>query len=241
MSCSRHWAHPPFGHGGEVALNYCMREYGGFEGNGQTLRILTRLERYTEAHGLNPSRRLALGVLKYPAPYSIAVDVADYGKVDKCNIHFKSSEQKPPKCFLDDEIDIVDWILAPLNNNDRELFTSVARKDGKKHFHTEFKAFDTSIMDLADDISYGVHDLEDGIALNMITCDHWKKAKKHVPEKYKSLYTTAEKELFSGNTCKRKHAIGTFVNIFMTKAIICSQEFDDPILKYKVKHLDFRG
>ncbi len=29
--------HPPFGHGGEAALNYCMREHGGFEGNGQTL------------------------------------------------------------------------------------------------------------------------------------------------------------------------------------------------------------
>lgn len=30
--------HPPFGHGGEVALNYCMRQAGGFEGNGQTDR-----------------------------------------------------------------------------------------------------------------------------------------------------------------------------------------------------------
>jgi dGTPase len=36
--------HPPFGHGGEVALNYMMRNHGGFEGNGQTLRIVARLE-----------------------------------------------------------------------------------------------------------------------------------------------------------------------------------------------------
>ncbi|MDK7179033.1 HD domain-containing protein, partial [Micrococcus luteus] len=46
--------HPPFGHGGEVALNICMRDYGGFEGNGQSLRILSRLDKYTKANGMNP-------------------------------------------------------------------------------------------------------------------------------------------------------------------------------------------
>ena len=61
--------HPPFGHGGEVALNYCMRGYGGFEGNGQTLRILGKLDKYTEYHGLNPTRRMLLGILKYPVTY----------------------------------------------------------------------------------------------------------------------------------------------------------------------------
>ena len=44
FSDTRTTCHPPFGHGGEIALNYCMRDAGGFEGNGQTLRILSRLE-----------------------------------------------------------------------------------------------------------------------------------------------------------------------------------------------------
>src|SRR5262249_30878224 len=54
-------APPPFGHGGEVALNYCMRDVaynrGGFEGNGQTLRILSRLENFSRDAGANLSRR----------------------------------------------------------------------------------------------------------------------------------------------------------------------------------------
>ena len=45
--------HPPFGHGGEIALNFCMREKGGFEGNGQTLRILSKLEKFSEKYGSN--------------------------------------------------------------------------------------------------------------------------------------------------------------------------------------------
>jgi len=59
--------HPPFGHNGEDALNACMRPYGGFEGNAQTFRILTRTEPLTTRHpGVNVTRATLLGVLKYP-------------------------------------------------------------------------------------------------------------------------------------------------------------------------------
>jgi dGTPase len=47
-----------------------MRGDGGFEGNGQTLSILSRLEKFSASNGVNLSRRSLLGVLKYPAPMS---------------------------------------------------------------------------------------------------------------------------------------------------------------------------
>ncbi|WP_407570026.1 deoxyguanosinetriphosphate triphosphohydrolase family protein [Deinococcus altitudinis] len=59
--------HPPFGHNGEDALNACMAPYGGFEGNAQTYRILTRLEPLTTRHpGVNVTRATLQGILKYP-------------------------------------------------------------------------------------------------------------------------------------------------------------------------------
>ena len=58
--------HPPFGHGGEVALNSMLHKHGGFEANGQTLRLLTKLEAHTPKFGLDLTRRSLLGVIKYP-------------------------------------------------------------------------------------------------------------------------------------------------------------------------------
>ena len=61
--------HPPFGHGGEVALNSMLHKHGGFEANGQTLRQLTKLEAHTPQYGLDLTRRSLLGVIKYPVFY----------------------------------------------------------------------------------------------------------------------------------------------------------------------------
>src|SRR5690606_21000022 len=110
--------HPPFGHGGEVALNYCMREYGGFEGNGQTLRILGKIEKYTDKYGLNPTRRMLLGVLKYPVAYSRLVNEDVYKVKDNPKAPywlFKADTQKPPKCYYDVDQDIVDFIFKNFN------------------------------------------------------------------------------------------------------------------------------
>ncbi|MFT3957743.1 MAG: dNTP triphosphohydrolase [Desulfovibrio sp.] len=118
--------HPPFGHGGEAALNYCMNRFGGFEGNGQTLRILSKLEKYSTHCGLNPTRRLLLGILKYPGSYSLlsSSDINKIIKKNEGNPIWKVSKElaKPPKCYMDCEEDVVAWMFKPFNKEDKGLY-----------------------------------------------------------------------------------------------------------------------
>ena len=69
LSLAHDLGHTPFGHAGEEALNYCMRNNGGFDHNIQTLRIITILEnRYYEFKGLNLSLETLDGLIKHNGP-----------------------------------------------------------------------------------------------------------------------------------------------------------------------------
>lgn len=163
--------HPPFGHGGELALNYCMRGNGGFEGNAQTLRLLTRLEAYSPDHGADLTRRTLLGLLKYPALRKQAINSAIVPTLAAGATTIATVDPetcKPVKACYDCEEDVFEWILAPFSAADRVALGAI-RAQPAKHGKTVHKSFDCSIMDTADDIAYGIHDLEDAAALNLIS------------------------------------------------------------------------
>lgn len=194
--------HPPYGHGGERALHSQMKSYGGFEGNAQTIRILTRLEKYYRGEGVRGTRRLLLGVLKYPVAYS------EYG--------LAALEANPPKCFYDDDIDLVQRALSIFSNYDQHEFRRLG-PEGKPIY----KTFDCSIMELADDIAYGVHDLEDGIGRRILSREE---VGDSISAGFRNAGVTTVRDvpleglvdkLFSNDTCERKHAISLLVGYFI--------------------------
>ena len=232
--------HPPVGHGGEVALNYQMRDHGGFEGNAQTLRLLTKVEGSYGAYGLDLTRRALLGVLKYPVSWArvVATQVPDVQK--SLNNTIRINDWLPPKAYFDCEQPEIDWLLLPFSDTDRSLFQSVgkapqARLHGKAAYHS----FDCSIMDIADDIAYGVHDLEDAIHLRLIN-----RTQLDTPLFRQLLAATSLAEnqetlldsLFDEALHRRKQAIGEMVNYFITATMIkvTNEAFDMQLFKYNI-------
>ena len=244
--------HPPFGHGGEVALNYMMRNHGGFEGNGQTLRIVARLETFSEHYGMNLTRRTLLGLLKYPQYINELLGSTTRAEITNFR-QLKSDDWHPPKGLYQDDDDIVNWILEPLSTADRTLFQSinsqstsaqnVTSPQKNKHDKTRFKSLDCSIMELADDIAYGIHDLEDAIVTKVVNRNDFEREVitklQQIDDAWLHEYSaTLTDKLFSDEHHLQKDAIGGLVNYLITAITLTDlneQEeinFGEPLLRY---------
>jgi dGTPase len=80
ISLAHDLGHTPFGHAGQDALNDCMKEYGGFEHNLQSLRVVDELEeKYADFPGLNLSFETREGILKHCSPKN-AADLGELGE-----------------------------------------------------------------------------------------------------------------------------------------------------------------
>lgn len=225
--------HSPFGHGGEVAMNTMMRDHGGFEANGQTLRILARLGEYSPGSGLDLTRRTMLGTIKYPACYP---DVCRYPANVDDNTTLNIDHWAPPKCIYDSERDVLNWLLEPFDQNDSQRFLSLD-DTSSGHLRTRYKTFDTSIMELADDIAYGVHDLEDALALGLVERDAWQSQVEAVLIELDDNPVSAtcdeyRRLLFSNSAKDRKHAISRLVGYFIKSITITDRGlFSHPQLR----------
>ncbi len=100
--------HPPFGHNGETALDAAAVECGGFEGNAQSLRELTRLETKVVGAGLNLTRATLDAACKYPWPRSDR-DPVKYGVYDDDLPVFAWIRAGAPDRARSLEAQIMDW------------------------------------------------------------------------------------------------------------------------------------
>ena len=125
--------HPPFGHNGEKALSEWSLDIGGFEGNAQTLRLLTRIEPKVfgpdgQSYGLNLTRASLDASCKYPWP-------------EQQGIPDPSGRSKFG--FYADDLPAFEWL--------------------RRGAPDRVKCIEAQVMDLSDDIAYSVHDFEDAI------------------------------------------------------------------------------
>ena len=145
-SCLSHdLGHPPFGHAGERVLHNMMFKMGGYEGNAQTLRLLT--ETIWGNSGMNPTRAFLDSTLKYKTL-------------------LKEKPDSPNHFIYDYQENHLDFVFDGLN----EIMDYAPGSD-----RNGFKSVECQIMDWADDTAYSLNDIIDGTNAGFINSENLEK------------------------------------------------------------------
>jgi dGTPase len=138
--------HPPFGHSGERTLQEIMAPWGGFEGNAQTLQLLTRnmYQERSGVRGMQPTRAFLDGVLKYKTL-------------------FGQFPRTPSNHFLyDSQKDVLGFVFGGAR---------IPRSLAPGERLNRFKSVECQIMDWADDAAYSLNDIVDGVKTGYLTIE----------------------------------------------------------------------
>jgi dGTPase len=144
--------HPPFGHNGEHALDDCMKEFGGFEGNAQTLRILSRVEKKALEDDPTSADICGISLEGYDRRLGLNLTYRALASVLKYDSQIPLRRRK--------EADLKKGYYACEKGLIAKIKESVGTPEGKG---AKFKTIECQIMDVADDIAYSTYDLEDAM------------------------------------------------------------------------------
>ncbi len=134
--------HTPFGHAGQDALNACMKDYGGFEHNLQSLRVVDELEqRYAEFHGLNLMFETREGILKHCS----LVKAAELGEVGR---RFLDKRQPSLEAQLTNLADEIAYNNHDVDDGLRAGLISLEQLCEVELFATEYEAVQRQYTDL---------------------------------------------------------------------------------------------
>lgn len=153
--------HPPFGHTGEKALDAEMKEFGGFEGNAQTLRIVTRLARRQYPGDVGSDKDVARGLVSEDGlDLRVGLNltyrsIAAILKYDTNIPDIRRPDDKFVKGRYWQEREIVDRVKSSVL--------------GDHSIGGSFRVVECWIMDVADDIAYSTYDIEDALCAGVLT------------------------------------------------------------------------